>query len=191
MLALSSRTRARHRWNKQYGKQLKLPYHRLITSLLEFALIQSVRAIAIGYRDPKAEAELENGIADVKPHSPASPDAIHRAFEKSASLTGPGGTKKIPIWLEDDKGVFLYQFTAIDFYSHFVFLLESRLLSIGASAENPQPLRYVEITPTPDARRFMEIDLEVDRNNVFWIRLRGDRIVKPGESVSPYYTPFE
>jgi hypothetical protein len=188
MLALSSRSRAIRRWNAEYTRRLEQPLQGWLTHCLDFALSSGAGAIAVGYRDPAAEAEGAKQYANAPPS--ISPYPIQKACDRNTRLKGPNGATTIPVWLEHSDGVFLFQFVPAIFYPHLIAQIDYRLLSIGATVDQPQPLRYIEITPSGNARRFVEIDLEIDSSNVVWIRLRGERTISPTENVSPYYKPL-
>ena len=115
-------------------------------------------------------------------------------LERSAFARGPRGERGIPISFSVDGALRYFGQQPLNSYGMILATFQSRLVAIGASEAQPGPLRYIEIgygmskhppTSHPQGRRrLVEVDLEFQADNSFWIHIRGEREVERSARIS-------
>lgn len=189
---------------REYGEMLARPDHHWWTVLLTKACERGADAICIGFRpdiieDPESkEARRKSDAAfagwltfECEMH----PGMV--AVERSARTRGPQGQTGLPISFR--VGGTLHYFNDHPFHLWGMVLRAiqlERTVALGASEASPQPMRYIEIgyrmskhpvtSGTSGLRRFVEVDLEFQEDNSFWVYIRGIREVGPEVRVSQW-----
>jgi hypothetical protein len=144
------------------------PVQRLAIMLVEMAAVTMMSpAIAIGHRDRAQEEEYDRQGPLV-----LLPDAE----ELQPRLSGPEG--HMPVWMETEGELWIVQMLHVHVYPSLLTAFDELTVSIDASAGEQRPPFYIEITPTLEGKRFVEVALELDRGNVFWVRVMRVRKVR-------------
>jgi hypothetical protein len=201
---LSPDERRRQRVRREYEERMTRPLDSLLSSLLELWVEANAEAIGIGFRngdrqipevvESEDRTRISGTISDdaVRNAGLESDPAMIEAFRRSSKIRNPGGRIQVPMWLKINGEVHPYNGLPLACLGFFMELAEERLVSIGGTKESPQPLRYIEIKrdETNGDRRFIEVELLLDDDNTFWIKLLGERRLRAVEdvvSVSQYY----
>jgi hypothetical protein len=187
---------------RRYAKMLDRPDHRLVTTLITVARQRRADAICFGFRNdivdlPDLHAAWPREIRQLVRHDPgnASDKSGDAAVDRSAFACGADGEAGIPISMRTDGVLRYFDILPFNLYGSVVAAFGTRLVSIGATLGNPQPLRFIEIgmgklpnqhtfhSPTGQ-RYFAEVDLEFQKDNTFWVYVRGAREVPLGTRVA-------
>jgi hypothetical protein len=186
-----------------YQQLLARPDHHLVTVLLSRALEQKADAICFGFRQEIIEEPCHCDQCACAPPSnggclPDTTGSDYDVVRNSAMTRGPMGDEGLPISFR--VGGILRRFSNWPCHSYGMILaaIQSRAVAIGANSTDHQPLRYIEIGygmskhPTcshpSGKRRLVEVDLEYQADNTFWIYLRTVREVESDITVSQSVT---
>jgi hypothetical protein len=184
-----------------YERDLSSPFHHLLTILLSRAIEQAADAVCFGFRQDIVEdtdsREARRKAAEQISSWLAVEQQIctsQRVVGKSAIARGPSGTMGLPISFRIGNRIQYFGDQPFGSYGILLQTIQSRPVSLGASKIDPRPMRYIEIgygmskTPaTSDVsgkRRFVEVDLEFQADNTFWIYIQGVRETAPNVRVS-------
>jgi hypothetical protein len=193
---------SRHRSAERlYEQRLATPYHRFATVILSRAAEQGADAVCFGFRPDIVEddesREARRKASDDFSAWLAAQRLIHPSYivaDQSAKTRGPKSHRGLPISFR--VGGIIQYFGDQPFHSYGSVLkaIQSRTVALGASEDNPQPMRYIEIgygmskhpvTSGPSGmRRFLEVDLEFQEDNTFWIYIRAIREIALNVRVS-------
>jgi hypothetical protein len=187
---------------REYEEMLARPDHHMWTVLLTGAFEQGADAICIGFRpdifeDPDSK-ELRRKSAEVFAGWTAFECEMHRsmaALEQSAYAREPRGGTGLPISFRIAGTLRYFNDQPFHLWGMILRAIQlERLVALGASEAHPQPMRYVEIgygmskkpvtSGTSGLRRFIEIDMEFQEDNSFWVYIRGVREAGPEVRVS-------
>lgn len=112
-------------------------------------------------------------LRQLKPLLDAKPDeAIKKALAASSHLRYWNGCPNMSLWYQV-QGKF-YEMMPPRLIGGLMAIVEMQnmLVALGATEQNPQPLRYIELYPNqPGRRRFVEIETVVEPDNTFRIKI--------------------
>jgi hypothetical protein len=164
------------------------PVQRLLISVLELCATSGCTAVGFGHR-PGAAAEESGGaplMAAIEAAVDLSP-AEAAAHARGAWLASARNGNEIPVWWRAQGRIEQGLALPLSVYPAFLNCIEERLVSLGGTPDVPQPIRYIELGSTPTGRRFAEVEVDWDLQNVCWIHLRGVRTTPPAVHTSRYY----
>ena len=197
LLSRLRQNRFSSREQHQYQKMLARPDHQMTAVLLNAAIKKCADAICFGFH-PNILDYVDSHEAwpiEVKPLIDTTPSPkSDAALDQSAIPRNHSGLAGLPISMRINGKLQHFDNLSCDIYGMIIAAFQSGLVSLGASATNPQPLRYLEIgyspsnePPAPEAsgkRRFAEVDLEFQNDNTFWVHIRAVREIEPSVRIS-------
>jgi hypothetical protein len=160
------------------------PLDRLLSMMLASAHHANATAMILGMPRgarladwEKCVAEFEAAIvpamtAAMAAGPPFDQNEATRASDASTSVKSAAGWQTIPVWLKIDGQLHPTPGPPMKMFLPLLALIENRLVSLNATADSPQPVRYIEhYSETAGERRFTEVELSLGDDNTFQIEL--------------------
>ena len=146
------------------------PLDRLISLWLALAYAEGATAIVIGISGGRPGPLGGEHEADAV--LPPAADRMSRALAASSRLKSAAGWQFVPVWVRIGGELQPMMGPPPEALFPLLSLIQQRLLSLDASADDPKPMRFVEYdSDDPSERRFAEIELFLDADNTIRIEV--------------------
>jgi hypothetical protein len=178
---------------RKYDRLLVRGDHQLLTTILIKALELKADAICFGFR-PDIVGFREGGddggpcaeqLADLAKFFAEDPGGLRHAAVAQSTIFCPA---EVPISMRINNVLQYFDGMHLRLLASILSAAQDRVVSLGASEESPQPMRYIEIgygrykdrtfRGPANQRRFVEVDIDYQRDNTIWIFVRAVREIE-------------